>query len=376
MATTTESQTSTIPMPNGTQTPPPEAAAAAPEITFLNRMVSIPLVSSSLQTINDALAANAYLKSPYSTAKDLSASAYKYTEPLQVRLAPLIVRADGYANKAVDIVEAKYPYPFHAKPEEVATLVRESRDNAVTLANKNFDEKVKSPALNVAQGIDNTLAPIVDYLEAYLNSSPNAGPSSPPDSKYQYQRAIALSKTLKDRAYIYSGDQIKHIQTHSALVNTAMGTAQSISDLTTSSLATAQERVHALSNTMLAELQKVQTSAHALSASLSTTASDLQAAIRSQASQIPPQFHEQLAQFQKHFNESNATLNAAVVELKEIVAADVPLQDKVIKITSEVKGRVTPLLAALQESIAAVLPGTAKAPAEEAPSDASAPAQE
>jgi hypothetical protein len=84
-----------------------------------------------------------YTRSPYSTAKGLSTTAYKYAEPLQVRLAPLIIQADGYANKAVDVVQSRYPYPFTAKPEEVAML-----------ASKTIDEKVKTPAYNVAQGID------------------------------------------------------------------------------------------------------------------------------------------------------------------------------------------------------------------------------
>jgi len=89
------------------------------------------MISSSLETINGALLSNTYTRSPYSTAKGLSTTAYKYTEPLQVRLAPLILQADGYANKAVDVVQSRYPYPFNAKPEEVAQL-----------------------ASNVAQGID------------------------------------------------------------------------------------------------------------------------------------------------------------------------------------------------------------------------------
>ena len=73
--------------------------------------------------------------------------------------------ADDMANKAVDVVESRYPYPFTAKPEEVAQLVRERKESAskyvrerqqsvVTVANKNFDEKVKSPVVHVAQGID------------------------------------------------------------------------------------------------------------------------------------------------------------------------------------------------------------------------------
>lgn len=136
-----------------------------PEITVLTRVASIPLISSSLVTINDALSNNTYTRSPYNHAKGLSTSAYRLTEPLQVKLAPLIVKADSYANKAVDVVESRYPYPFKAQPEEVATYVRERKESTtnyvneyvngqVNTVNKTIDERVRSPALSVAHGID------------------------------------------------------------------------------------------------------------------------------------------------------------------------------------------------------------------------------
>lgn len=136
-----------------------------PELTIFNRVASIPLISSGLGAVDGALASNVFTRSPYTTAKGFSSTAYKYTEPLQIRLAPYIARADGYANKAVDVVESRYPYPFKAKPEEVATLIQERRQSAaeyvnarradaVNVANKTIDDKVKTPAYNVAQGID------------------------------------------------------------------------------------------------------------------------------------------------------------------------------------------------------------------------------
>jgi hypothetical protein len=153
MTTTTQTQTSSIPLPS----PPP----TAPELTVLNRVVSIPIISSSLESIHCALSSNAYTRSSYSTAKGISNSAYKYTEPLQIRFAPLIVYADDYANKAVDVVESKYPYPFKAKTEEVADYVRDRRRSASEYirerretANKTIDDKVKNPAFTAAQGID------------------------------------------------------------------------------------------------------------------------------------------------------------------------------------------------------------------------------
>ena len=136
--------------PTTTQNQTQSAEAQAPSITIITRVISIPMISSGLDTINDALTTNAYTRFPYTHAKALSNTAYKLTGPIQSVLSPIIVRVDGIANMAVDVVEARYPYPFKAKPEEVAALARQGQENM----NKAIDEKVRTPALNVAQGID------------------------------------------------------------------------------------------------------------------------------------------------------------------------------------------------------------------------------
>jgi hypothetical protein len=144
-----------LPLPVYTMSTETKAApTSAPELTSIYRVASIPLVSSSLNTIHSTLSSNAYTKSPYSAATGIAYSALGYTEPLQARLAPLTTRADEYANAGLDVVESRYPYPFKAKPEEITTYVRESKESAFNAANKTIDEKVKSPAYGVVQGID------------------------------------------------------------------------------------------------------------------------------------------------------------------------------------------------------------------------------
>ena len=128
--------------------------AQAPDITVLTRVASIPLVASSLDQIHSALLSNVLTRSPYHAAQVITQTAYNFSQPLQIRLAPLLIRADGYANKGLDVIEEKYPYPFKVKPEEVAEYVREQRDSVVSTANERFDKNVKTPAVGVAEGID------------------------------------------------------------------------------------------------------------------------------------------------------------------------------------------------------------------------------
>ncbi|KAK2461147.1 hypothetical protein APHAL10511_006674 [Amanita phalloides] len=323
-----------------------------PGLTILHRVASIPLVSSSLETINDALSSNAFTRQPYSTAKGLSTTAYKYTEPLQMRLAPLIERADDYANKAVDAVESRYPYPFKAKPEDVASLVRESHQNAMNVANKAIDERIKSPAKSMAEGIDQQFAPIVDYFEVAVTklNSENGTHATHPEIKYQYQRALALSKALKDNIYVYSNEHFKQLQAQSAIVHRATETAQAITQLASSSITNAQKRIHELADTMLQELQKLQSSTASLSASLQSTASSTLHESTSQIqARIPPQIHQA-------YNDISSQLSSAVSELSSILTTkDLPLQEKVTRVGQEVREQINPLLETIRKSLSDVL---------------------
>lgn len=144
-----------------TQPAPATCGQTPPELTILTRVASIPMIHSGLGTLTGTLSTNAYTRSSYNAAVELTTSAYKLTEPLQIKLAPLIARADGYANKAVDAVESRYPYPFQAKPEDVIALVNERKQSAsgyvqerIGEANKALDERVKNPALTVAHDLD------------------------------------------------------------------------------------------------------------------------------------------------------------------------------------------------------------------------------
>lgn len=125
-----------------------------PELTIISRVAAIPLVASSLSTLHETLTNNAYTNRPYTTATNLSKSALGYAEPLQQRLAPLLTRADEYANLGLDAVENRYPYPFKTAPEDIVKDIKSRSDHAKDLANKTIEERVKSPAANAVAGID------------------------------------------------------------------------------------------------------------------------------------------------------------------------------------------------------------------------------
>lgn len=291
-----------------------------PKITVLNRVVSIPLIASSLEQINAILEKNTLTRSPYHAAQAITNTAYNYSQPIQIRLAPLIDRADGIANKGLDAVESRYPYPFQAKPEEVANYVRGT-------AGKTF-ENVKSPVVDVAEGIDKKFAPVVDYFERIAgnmsNESGGSSLSSPSsDSQYQYQRAINLSKHLKDNFYVYSSEHLKQAQLQHVMVQRATDTANSISALTSSGINNAQTAFHSVAENLLSEMQKI---------------------------------HQSIAQLPQTLQATYPDISKTVVDLRDTITnSSLPVPEKINRVGREVKERVSPLLEKLTQRISEII---------------------
>jgi hypothetical protein len=211
-----------------------QSAPAAPELKIFNRVASIPLVNDTFSAVHSSLISNPLTRSPYTTAQAISLSALRASEPIAAKLAPIIVRADGFAIKGLDAVESRYPYAFTIQSEDILKALKENSEYARGIANKTIDERVRAPAYSAAQGIDQVrtysssrdndlliyvsqkrLAPVVDYLIARLGAEENLSLTDP---KYQYQRAYALSRELKDQILDYSNTQLHQLQSSSVLV--------------------------------------------------------------------------------------------------------------------------------------------------------------
>ncbi|KAG8920605.1 hypothetical protein FRC01_000674, partial [Tulasnella sp. 417] len=106
-----------------------QSQPSPPEIKSIDKLASIPIVHDSLSTIHQTL--TTYVPTAYGYGQALTTSAYSLSAPLQVRLAPLIVSADGYALKGLDAAEAKFPTPFTVKTEDVVQGIKTRKDNAV-----------------------------------------------------------------------------------------------------------------------------------------------------------------------------------------------------------------------------------------------------
>ncbi|KAH8108779.1 hypothetical protein DFH11DRAFT_1631296 [Phellopilus nigrolimitatus] len=300
--------------------PSTSSTTATPQVTVLTRVASIPLISDSLAAVHATLAGNAYTKTPYSTAQAWGYAAFRASEPIQSRLSPVILRADGFANKAVDAVESRYPYPFHAPTEEIYGTLKQHSEHAYSFANKTIDDRVRTPAYGLAQGIDQKFTPVIDRLAYVRTDSDAPGPDVPvadtPKDTYQYQRAYRLSLDLKDTITVFTGEQIKQIQEHNILVQRATATAQTISVTLSTSYDAATARVHALSDTMLSELHSLQASAAALPAHAQTSLSGL-----------------------------SERVGTVIGQVKDTLRADAPVAEKLGQLRVTIEQQVKPLLA-------------------------------
>ncbi|KZV70033.1 hypothetical protein PENSPDRAFT_461732 [Peniophora sp. CONT] len=320
-------------MSTDTQTAPQPAH----QLTILGRVTSIPLVHDSLGYLDSTLSANSYLRTPYATAQAITSSALHYSEPITTRLAPLITRADGLANQGLDVVESRYPYPFKTPTEQISNDLKERTDYARDVANKTIDARVRSPVYTVVNGVDQRLTPLVDYLASTLarlnaqvghaEANASAKASSAEDSaKFQYQRALDLTKDIRSQLFVYSHEQLKQLQAQSVLIQRASTTANDITALASSSFDSAQKRVHGLSESMVQQLHQVQSS----------------------MASLPGQAQAQFEPVQQH-------IAGTIHDLSDILKTDAPLNDKVTRVSATVRESVTPVLDAAADAIRAVI---------------------
>ncbi|KAJ1311595.1 hypothetical protein OPQ81_010073 [Rhizoctonia solani] len=315
-----------------TQTATP---AELPHLTSIDRVGRIPVVNDALTTIDGILSQNSYSKGLYSTAQACSERAYNLSQPVQIRLAPVIGRVDGYANKGLDALESRWPYPFQVTTEQVISTLRQGPDAAYGLAaayanaaSKAYEDRVKMPAYGLVSKVDSTLlTPIVDRFEVVVNKLHKDAPSSPSSvsssssdsdgaSERQYVRAYRLSLDLKDQIIVISSEQLKQLQQNNIFIQRA---TESLHNLTSSITNLSHEsgaRAHHLAQSVLAELENIQ---HM---------------VQSRKEALPGQYVA-----------LKEAVGATLSEVRGIVQeADVPVGERAIKVRDAVIARVQPAL--------------------------------
>lgn len=282
-----------------TDTQPP------PAYNFPSRVMSIPLVSHSIDTIQRTLSNSPYTKGVYETGTGLAQSAYDtatrvtVSSPVYPRIQPVLTAADGYATKGLETIHSKFPYPFESTPDQVYNDLKKAPEDAKNVAYKTIDERIKTPAYGLAKGVDSRLAPLVDLLESILTKLHAAPPHSPVAStstssdvtseKAQVTRAKELVFGAKDHIIELTTEQAKALKDQNVYIQRAAEQAASINATLASHYQNAQagvsaykgkgvelgkeaqSKVYALSQSVISELEKVQNTTASLPAQIQTT---------------------------------------------------------------------------------------------------------
>ncbi|KAG8816513.1 hypothetical protein FRC17_000302 [Serendipita sp. 399] len=350
-----------------------ETQTAPPPITFPSRVLAIPLVHSGLETIHTTLSTSPYIGTAYVTSTSIAASAYgtasRMTAPVYPRVLPVITAADGYANKGLDTLQSRFPYPFESSPETVYNDLKKAPEDAKNVAKKTIDERITTPAYDLAKHVDSHLAPLVNLLESILTrihatpasptSSPGASTSMDTSDKAQVTRARELVVGAKDHIIVLTTEQAKALRAQNiyipspqilsldhvphpsvppnlSLFQRAAEQAESINTTLSSQYQNAQagiavykgkgieltkdaqNRIYALSHTFVAELEKVQ---HATAT-------------------LP-------AQIQATFKPLTDEIGSTIVELKSILTSQeegVGVGEKASRIGAVIKQRIGPIV--------------------------------
>lgn len=277
----------------------------AQSLTFPSRVLGIPLVSHGLDTLHSTLSSSPYTKGVYQTGSGLAQSAYDtatrvtVASPVYPRLQPVITAADGYANKGLDTIQSRFPYPFETAPEKVYSDLKKAPEDAKSVAIKTIDERITTPAYGLAKGVDSRLAPLVDLLESILTKLHASPPHSPSPStsaasetigdKAQVTRAKELVFGATDHIIELTTEQAKALREQNVYIHRAAEQAASINAHLSAHYQNAQAgvsvykgkgvelgkeaqaKVYALSQSMVAELEKVQNTTASLPAQIQTT---------------------------------------------------------------------------------------------------------
>jgi len=344
-----------------------EVQQSPPEIKSIDRVTSIPLIHDGIAAVQATL--QTYTPTAYAYGAALTSTAYILSSPLQTKLAPLIVGADGYALAGLDVAEKNFPTPFTIKTEEVVEGVRKRKDDAIS--------SVTRPVYGLANGVDSSLTPIVDRLEEAIHKLGPSSSQTEPDSSAtppepvngtQVGRLYNLSVDLRGKVYTLSTEQLKQLQSQNTYIQTATDKVNALN----SGLVASYDSAKGKSIELVQQTQvQAQTYTHDILAELEK--------IKEMTLALPKQV-------QAKFPALQASIQDTVSELTAIVKSDIPVGDKVSKVGSTVQEKVHPLLVQTSQAIQAYITeaksyiGGAKAKAadatESAEGDAKAAAEE
>ncbi|KAF9997699.1 hypothetical protein BGZ65_006718 [Modicella reniformis] len=302
---TSESTSSVEAIPNGSEKGP-----VAPSTGFIARVTSIPIIHDGVSTFHSIAKDNKYSRYALDTAGTAVETVNKYTEGYQSRLQPHISKVDQYANKSLDLLETTFPIVTKPTAEIVTqvkkpyTQIQSTIDTHVTVPVKTVTSSIvatatttrdhlttaaTSTATSIAATVNTRATPIVDGLETIVNrilpdteaESSTAGQSNQATRVVDITRNVSLRVSRRvsigaapivqsaqglrkaaesNTTLVKSKESIHSLNTHlSALVESIRLHAKELQENVQKVPGEASQRIHALSNSLLSEMESLST---------------------------------------------------------------------------------------------------------------------
>lgn len=254
---------------------------------FIARVSSIPLIQDSVSTLHSYAKDNKYSRYALDTAGSAVETVNKYTEPYQTRLQPHISKVDQIANKSLDILENTFP--IVTKPtSEIVTQVKKPYTSIQSTIDTHVTVPVKTVTSNIATTVNTHATPLVDGFETIVNRILPADAGTESNTTGQnnqatrvvditrtaslrvsrrvsigaapiVQSAQGLRKAAENNTALVRSKESIHALNHrlNILVEALRQHAKELQENVQKVPGEASQRVHALSGSVLAEIESL-----------------------------------------------------------------------------------------------------------------------
>ncbi|GHJ84293.1 hypothetical protein NliqN6_0695 [Naganishia liquefaciens] len=113
-----------------------------PDVKFVQRVGNIPLVAGGIEKFESVVNSTQITSSMYATAGAIAAKGLDVASPLITTAAPLINKADDYANQGLDMVESRFPSAFKATPNDVLESAKQPANQGMAVAKNVYDGQI------------------------------------------------------------------------------------------------------------------------------------------------------------------------------------------------------------------------------------------
>lgn len=163
--------------------------------TFVKRVTSIPVVADALEAVQSTMKGNAYSAAVYEKAEGAAIYLYEQSKPLQEKLAGPIGQVDAVANKGLDFVQAKAPYVFEAKTEDILSKARQPADQAYAYG-KTYKDAASARLGPITEQFQIQLTKSQQTLNGLQEKLQSAVSNLPLDSKSVQDQLKSLSEQV------------------------------------------------------------------------------------------------------------------------------------------------------------------------------------